>query len=70
MSECAKFSLIKNPLVERIDLWDPKVESNFPLLYGVISTPQMLLTTDKGIIVGRRLTPKSLEQLLEAINEN
>ena len=70
MSECAKFSLIKNPLVERIDLWDPEVESNFPLLYGVISTPQMLLTTDKGIIVGRRLTPKSLEQLLEAINEN
>lgn len=70
MSECAKFSLIKNPLVERIDLWDPEVESNFPLLYGVISTPQMLLATDKGIIVGRRLTPKSLEQLLEAINEN
>ena len=70
MSECAKFSLIKNPLVERIDLWDPEVEGNFPLLYGVISTPQMLLTTDKGIIVGRRLTPKSLEQLLEAINEN
>lgn len=70
MNECAKFSLIKNPLVERIDLWDPEVESNFPLLYGVISTPQMLLTTDKGIIVGRRLTPKSLEQLLEAINEN
>ena len=70
MSECAKFSLIKNPLVERIDLWDPEVESNFPLLYGVISTPQMLLTTDKGIIVGRRLTPKSLEQLLEAINKN
>lgn len=70
MSECAKFSLIKNPLVERIDLWDPEVESNFPLLYGVISTPQMLLTTDKGIIVGRRLTPKSLEQLLKAINEN
>lgn len=70
MSECTKFSLIKNPLVERIDLWDPEVESNFPLLYGVISTPQMLLTTDKGIIVGRRLTPKSLEQLLKAINEN
>ena len=70
MNESAKFSLIKNPLVERIDLWDPEVESNFPLLYGVISTPQMLLTTDKGIIVGRRLTPKSLEQLLEAINEN
>ena len=70
MSECAKFSLIKNPLVERIDLWDPEVESNFPLLYGVISTPQMLLATDKGIIVGRRLTPKSLEQLLKAINEN
>ena len=70
MSECAKFSLIKNPLVERIDLWDPEVESNFPLLYGVISTPQMLLTTDKGIIIGRRLTPKSLEQLLEAINKN
>lgn len=70
MNECSKFSLIKNPLVERIDLWDPEVESNFPLLYGVISTPQMLLTTDKGIIVGRRLTPKSLEQLLEAINEN
>lgn len=70
MNESAKFSLIKNPLVERIDLWDPEVESNFPLLYGVISTPQMLLATDKGIIVGRRLTPKSLEQLLEAINEN
>ena len=70
MNESAKFSLIQNPLVERIDLWDPEVESNFPLLYGVISTPQMLLTTDKGIIVGRRLTPKSLEQLLEAINEN
>ena len=70
MNESAKFSLIQNPLVERIDLWDPEVESNFPLLYGVISTPQILLTTDKGIIVGRRLTPKSLEQLLEAINEN
>lgn len=70
MEEIKRMKALENPLVERRDFWDPKVESNYPLLYGVISTPQMLLTTDKGVIIGRRLTPSGLEQLLKAINEN
>lgn len=45
-------------------LWDPDKESDFQRLYGVTQTPQLLLIDPDGIIVGRRLDPPALQQLL------
>lgn len=58
----------KNPSVKWYDVWDPDIESNFPLLYGVISTPQLYLINE-GIIKGRRLRSDSLKELLEIENK-
>lgn len=45
-------------------LWDPEIESDYLKLYGVISTPRLYLTEPGGLIIGRRLEPESLAQLL------
>ena len=50
------------------DFWDPEVESDFQRKYGVLSTPRMFLIDDDGTILGRRLDPAALRQLLEIIN--
>ena len=50
------------------DFWDPEVESDFQRKYGVLSTPRMFLIDEDGTIIGRRLDPPALRQLLEIIN--
>ena len=46
--------------------WDPDIESDYQLKYGVMSTPKMFLIDSEGIIVGRELDVLALEKLLAA----
>ena len=50
--------------VRIVHLWDPEIESDYLRLYGVISTPRILMTEPSGTIIGRRLEPESLQQML------
>lgn len=45
-------------------LWDPKTESGFEKLWGVISTPKLYMVDAMGTVIGRRLEPESIVQLL------
>ncbi len=45
-------------------LWDPEVESDFQMKYGVIQTPRMFLLDKSGTIVGRGLDTSALDRLL------
>ncbi|MDO5442386.1 MAG: redoxin domain-containing protein [Bacteroidia bacterium] len=48
-------------------LWDPELESDFQMLYGVLQTPQMLLVDERGTIVGRGLDSEALVKLLPTV---
>lgn len=48
-------------------LWDPEIESNFQINYGVMQTPQMVLVGKDGTILGRHLDTDALKQLLDAV---
>ena len=45
--------------------WDPEVESDFQRKFGVLSTPKVFLIDENGVIVGRRLDPQALAELLK-----
>ena len=49
-----------------VNLWDPEVSSDYQMKYGVLSTPQMLLVSRDGTILGRRLDTEALRPLLDA----
>ncbi len=51
--------------ISEFDLWDPERNSNFPILYGVLSTPQLLLIDKNNVIVGRGLNAAALAQVLD-----
>lgn len=55
---------VKNRNVRMFHLWDPEYDSDYLRLYGVISTPRMYLTEPQGSIIGRRLEPESLMEML------
>lgn len=59
---------VKNRKVDIVHLWDPDMESDYPRLYGVISTPRLYLTDTDGEIFGRRLEIESLEEIISYIN--
>lgn len=59
----SKFPLPKT--VNTVDVWDPDLTSDFPELYGVLSTPQLLVINKNNEIVGRKLTPRALSQVIE-----
>jgi len=48
-------------------LWDPEAEGDFPRDYGVLQTPQLFLITPEGLILGRRLDPAALQELLQQV---
>lgn len=48
-------------------LWDPEVDSNFQINYGVMQTPQMLLIDKDGTIIGRHLDLDALKTLLDTV---
>lgn len=53
-----------NPLVKVRHFWDPEIDSGYQLKYAVIGTPRMYMIEPGGTIIGRRLEPDSLPQLL------
>ena len=55
--------------VRIVHLWDPEIESDYLRLYGVISTPRLFMTEPSGTIIGRRLEPESLQQMLPVAKE-
>ena len=55
------------PSVDMVHAWDPELESDFQMLYGVLQTPQMLLIDSDGIIVGRSLDTEALSTLLPTL---
>jgi len=46
--------------------WDPSLESDFPRLYNVITTPQIFLLNNDKKIIGRNLNNEALSRLLNA----
>jgi peroxiredoxin len=54
----------RNDFPEAIHLWDPKMESDWQRLYGVLGTPRMFLVDPQGIIIGRNLDTPALKVLL------
>lgn len=59
--------LMDAPAVNMHHAWDPELESDFQMLYGVLQTPQMLLIDRDGTIVGRSLDTDALAQLLPTL---
>ena len=58
-----------NPRIKLEHYWDPEVSSDYLRLYGVMSTPKMYMVAPEGSIIGRRLEPESLLQLLPTASE-
>ncbi len=56
--------LFTSPEVTVHHLWDPDIDSDYQRLYGVLSTPKMYMTEPQGTLIGRRLDPESLKQML------
>ncbi len=55
---------VRAPETSVIHLWDPEVESDYQMKYGVIQTPRMFLLDRSGVIIGRGMDTRALEQLL------
>lgn len=56
---------IDNKKVRVSHLWDPELDSNYPLKYSVIGTPRIYCIEPQGTIIGRRLEIDSLLELLK-----
>ena len=50
--------------VKVLHLWDPQMDSDYQMKYGVTSTPKLFFIDDAHIIRGRRLDKTALEQIL------
>ncbi|MBR4826492.1 MAG: thioredoxin family protein [Bacteroidales bacterium] len=59
---------VRNKRVGVVHAWDPEMESDYLRLYGVMSTPRLYFTDTDGEILGRRLEPESLAELIIFIN--
>lgn len=55
---------------EVIHLWDPANVSDYPLKYGVLQTPQMVLVNPDGVVEGRGLDTPALTLLLGRAFDN
>ena len=47
-----------------VHLWDPEMESDFQMQYGVLQTPQMVFVDPSGRILGRKLDTPALGMLI------
>ena len=59
---------VHNHNVGVVHVWDPKMDSDYIRLYGVMSTPRLYFTDVDGEILGRRLEAESLQELIQYIN--
>ena len=48
-------------------LWDPSVESDYQMKYGVLKTPRLFLVDRQGVIIGRGLDVTALKQMLDML---
>ncbi len=55
--------------VNKFDVWDPDMVSDFSKKYGVLSTPKIFLLDSNNVIIGRGLNTKALSQLIEIHSE-
>ena len=55
---------VNAPKTKVIHLWDPEIDSDYQMKYGVIQTPRMFLLDRSGTIIGRGMDTQALEQLL------
>ena len=56
---------IKTANTDVFHLWDPNMESDFQIKYGILQTPGMFLIAPDGTITGRRLDAPALEKMLK-----
>ena len=59
---------VRNPKVKVLHLWDPEMDSNYGLLYGVLATPRMYVCLEDGEIIGRKLEVENLQQIIDYIS--
>lgn len=53
--------------VRVVHLWDPEMDSDYQIIYGVVATPRMFITWKDGEILGRRLEVTNLQQIIDYI---
>lgn len=58
-----------NDNIRLVHVWDPKMDTDYLRLYGVISTPRLYVTTAEGVVLGRRLEVENLPQILDVIQK-
>ena len=58
------FATIDNPKVMVYNIWDPELESNFQMQYGVLTTPAMFMLDSENTIIGRKLDSEALGRLI------
>ena len=56
---------IKTSRTRVFHLWDPHMESDFQIKYGILQTPGLFLVSPDGKITGRRLDAVTLEKMLK-----
>lgn len=55
---------LDNKNIKLIHAWDPEMESDYQMIYGVTGTPRVFLVEPQGTIIGRRLEMEALQELL------
>jgi len=60
----ADWATARESFPEAIHVWDPSMESDWQMSYGVLKTPWMFLVNSAGVIIGRGLDTPSLKMLL------
>ena len=53
-----------NDNVSIIHLWDPEMDSDYQLMYGITATPKMYFVLEDGEIIGRRLEVVNLQEII------
>ena len=58
---------LRNRNVRLIHLWDPEMDSDYQLMYGVTATPRMFFVLEDGEIIGRRLEVVNLQEIIHYV---
>lgn len=58
---------VRNRNVKVCHLWDPEMDSDYQLMYGVTGTPKMYFVLEDGEIIGRRLEVVNLQEIIHYI---
>lgn len=58
---------VRNRNVKMYHLWDPEMDSDYQLMYGVTATPRMFFVLEDGEIIGRRLEVVNLQEIIHYV---